>query len=232
MYVIVTGASKGIGKAIALRFAEAGHHLVICSRDKEKLEASALEIKNLNPSVEVHTMAVDLSLQTGAEAFAAFCLEKGAVDILVNNAGIYLPGTCISEPDGILESMMNANLYSAYHLTRKLVPGMIKNKQGHIFNICSTASLRAYEGGGGYSISKFALHGFTINLRHELKPHGIKVTAVLPGAVMTDSWGDFDNSQGRIMIASDIAEMVFAASLLSPQAVVDQIVFTPQLGEL
>jgi short-subunit dehydrogenase len=232
MHVIVTGASKGIGKAIALRFAAAGHHLIICSRNKERLEATASEIRTLYSSVQVHTMAADLSVQAGAEAFAAFCLDKGEVAILVNNAGIYLPGTCIAEPDGFLESMMNANLYSAYHLTRKLVPAMIKNKYGHIFNICSTASLRAYEGGGGYSISKYALHGFTINLRHELKSHGIKVTAVLPGAVMTDSWGDFDNSQGRIMEASDIAEMVFAASLLSPQAVVDQIVFTPQLGEL
>lgn len=232
MHVIVTGASKGIGKAIALRFATAGHHLLICSRNKERLEATAAEIRTQYPSVQVHAMAADLSVKAGAEAFAAFCLEKGDVDILVNNAGIYLPGTSIAEPDGFLESMLNANLFSAYHLTRKLVPSMIEKKQGHIFNICSTASLRAYEGGGGYSISKFALHGFTINLRHELKPHGIKVTAVLPGAVMTDSWGDFDNSQGRIMEASDIAEMVFAASLLSPQAVVDQIVFTPQLGEL
>ena len=232
MHVIVTGASKGIGKAIALRFATAGHHLLICSRNKERLEATAAEIRTQYPSVQVNAMAADLSVKAGAEAFAAFCLEKGDVDILVNNAGIYLPGTSIAEPDGFLESMMNANLFSAYHLTRKLVPSMIEKKQGHIFNICSTASLRAYEGGGGYSISKFALHGFTINLRHELKPHGIKVTAVLPGAVMTDSWGDFDNSQGRIMEASDIAEMVFAASLLSPQAVVDQIVFTPQLGEL
>jgi len=232
MHVIVTGASKGIGKAIALRFATAGHHLLICSRNKERLEATAAEIRTQYPSVQVNAMAADLSVKAGAEAFAAFCLEKGEIDILVNNAGIYLPGTSIAEPDGFLESMMNANLFSAYHLTRKLVPSMIEKKQGHIFNICSTASLRAYEGGGGYSISKFALHGFTINLRHELKPHGIKVTAVLPGAVMTDSWGDFDNSQGRIMEASDIAEMVFAASLLSPQAVVDQIVFTPQLGEL
>ena len=78
----------------------------------------------------------------------------------------------------------------------------------HIFNICSIASLHAYANGGGYSISKFALLGFSKNLREELKPHGIKVTAVSPGAVMTDSWGDFDNSGKRIMESKDIATII------------------------
>jgi short-subunit dehydrogenase len=109
---------------------------------------------------------------------------------------------------------------------------MIKNGGGHIFNMCSIASLQAYEGGGGYSISKFALNGFSQNLRHELKSTGIKVTAVFPGAVLTDSWGNFDNSNGRIMESDDIAAMVYAASNLSPQAVVEEIVLRPQLGDL
>jgi NADP-dependent 3-hydroxy acid dehydrogenase YdfG len=109
---------------------------------------------------------------------------------------------------------------------------MMNQKRGHIFNICSIASLRAYDGGGTYSISKFALNGFSQNLRHEMKPHGIKVTAVFPGAVLTDSWGDFDNSNHRIMEASDIAKMIFAASTLSPQAVVEEITIRPQLGDL
>jgi short-subunit dehydrogenase len=103
---------------------------------------------------------------------------------------------------------------------------------GHIFNICSIAGLKAYEGGGAYSISKFALNGFSQNLRHELKSTGIKVTTVLPGAVMTDSWAGFDNSHGRIMEAEDVATMVFAATQLSPQAVVEEIVLRPQLGDL
>jgi short-subunit dehydrogenase len=109
---------------------------------------------------------------------------------------------------------------------------MVQRGTGHIFNICSIASLQAYPNGGSYSISKFALHGFTKNLREELKPAGVKVTGVYPGAVFTDSWGDFDNSTGRIMEATDIALMVYQASQLSPQACVEEIVLRPQLGDL
>lgn len=93
--------------------------------------------------------------------------------------------------DGNLEMQMATNLYSAYHLNRAILPAMIKQNKTincHIFNICSIASLKAYKNGGAYSISKFALHGFSQNLREELKPHHIKVTSVFPGAVMTDSW--------------------------------------------
>ena len=175
---------------------------------------------------------VALSKKEEVQLFADWCLSFGDAGILINNAGIYLPGDASNEADGFLEMMMNTNLYSAYHLSRKIIPSMIHKGSGHIFNICSVASMAAYNGGGGYSISKFALHGFTKNLRHELKPKGIKVTGVYPGAVLTDSWGNFDNSNKRIMEATDIAAMVFAAAHLSVQAVVDEIIITPQLGEL
>ena len=105
-------------------------------------------------------------------------------------------------------------------------------KSGHIFNMCSIASLAAYTNGGSYSISKFALLGFSKNLREELKVHHIKVTAVYPGAVMTDSWSGFDNSNNRIMVAEDVSKMILAASKLSPQAVVEDIILRPLLGDL
>jgi short-subunit dehydrogenase len=131
-----------------------------------------------------------------------------------------------------MELMMNINFYSAYYLTIDLLPDMLKNKQGHIFNICSVASLKAYDGGGSYSVSKFALHGFSMNLRHELKNKGIKVTTVFPGATYTDTWGDFNNSNNRIMEADDIAKMILSATELSSQAVVEEILIRPQLGDL
>jgi short-subunit dehydrogenase len=109
---------------------------------------------------------------------------------------------------------------------------MIQAKQGHIFNICSIASLQAYANGGSYSISKFALLGFSKNLREELKPHGIKVTAVCPGATLSASWDGFDIDPKRIMEAADIAKMVLAASQLSSMAVVEDIILRPQLGDL
>jgi short-subunit dehydrogenase len=232
MNVVITGGSKGIGKAIAAKFASAGHNLFLCARNADKLTEAASEIQAIYPAVKIKIKDVDLSDKSQVISFADWCLHYGVPDILVNNAGVYLPGNTIDEPENSLELMMNSNLYSAYHLTRRLIPAMIKKGSGHIFNICSVASLHAYEGGGGYSISKFALLGFTQNLRHELKTHKIKVTAVFPGAVLTDSWTNFDNTNKRIMEPADVAEMIYAASNLSAQAVVDEIILRPQLGDL
>lgn len=232
MNIIITGASRGIGKAIALTFASCGYNLFLCSRNQEQLNETAAVIQQQHPAVKIKVRAADLSVKEQVASFADWCLHHGVPDILVNNAGTFLPGNVMDEPDGNLELMMNINLYSAYHLSRKLVPSMIKKGRGHIFNICSVASLKAYDNGGGYSISKFALHGFSQNLRHELKEFGIKVTGVYPGAVFTDSWGNFDNSNGRIMEASDIADMLLAACKLSPQAVVEDIIIRPQLGDV
>ena len=232
MRVVITGASKGIGKAIAMAFAAEGADLVVCARNETNLNKAVDELLLQFPSCRIIAKAADLSNKEEAIAFGNFCTAKGIVDILVNNAGQFLPGSIHSEEDGILEKMITTNLYSAYHVTRSIVPGMIKNNSGHIFNICSIASLQAYNNGGSYSISKFALMGFSKNLREELKSYNIKVSSVYPGAVLTDSWGDLDNSNNRIMEADDIAKMIVAASKLSAQAVVEDIVLRPQLGDL
>lgn len=232
MIVIITGGSRGIGKATALKFAEAGYHLILCSKSKEHLLKAQKEISSQFSTIQIDIFEADLSKKTETAKFAAFCLTLGTPDVLVNNAGIYMPGNCFNEDDNQMEQMMDINFYSAYHLTRALIPSMIEKQSGHIFNLCSIASLQAYEGGGSYSVSKFALNGFSQNLRHELKNFGIKVTAVFPGAVYTDTWGDYDNSSNRIMEANDIAEMIFAATKLSKQAVVEEILIRPQLGDL
>lgn len=232
MNVIVTGASKGIGKAIAEIFAADGHHLFICARGEVALYKTTEELMTRFPGAVIKAKPADLSKKEEAIAFANWCLSFGVPDIVINNAGLFEPGSVHNEPDGLLESQMGVNVYSAYHLTRTLLPAMMKRKSGHIFNMCSIASLNAYENGGAYSISKFALYGFSKNLREEMKPYGIKVTAVHPGAVMTDSWEGFDNSKKRIMEAADIAKMVHAAAQLSPQACVEEILIRPQLGDL
>jgi short-subunit dehydrogenase len=109
---------------------------------------------------------------------------------------------------------------------------MIQKGKGHIFNICSIASLKAYPNGGSYGISKYALHGFSQNLRTELKDKGIKVTGVYPGATYTNSWLGSGVAPERIMEANDIAHMLYAATQLSQQAVVEEIILRPQLGDL
>lgn len=232
MNIVITGASRGIGKAIAEAFASEGHNLLLGARNKEVLEKTAAELRKNFARCTVHIMPADLSDKKNANAFADWCLGIATPDILINNAGVYTPGSLLNEEPGTLEKMISNNLYSAYHLTAHLVPPMIKNGKGHIFNICSVASLQAYEGGGSYSISKFAMYGFSQNLRHELKDKGIKVTGVFPGAVFTDSWGTFDNSSGRIAEAADVAVMILACTKQSPQAVTEEIIIRPQKGDL
>ena len=233
MNIVITGASKGIGKALALAFAAEGANLFLCARNEAALNETAKEILAKYPNIKVKSRLVDLSIKKEAQAFGLWVLgETSSIDILINNAGLFLPGNIYDEEDGAVEKMINTNLYSAYHLSRVLLLKMIEKKSGHIFNICSVAALKAYKDGGSYSISKFAIMGFSKNLRQELMPHNIKVTAVYPGAVMTDSWKGFDNSNNRIMEASDIATMIVAASKLSPQAVVEDIVIRPLLGDL
>ncbi len=232
MNIVITGAARGIGKAIAEAFAAEGNTIFLCARNKVTLEKTAEEVKKDYPNCTVHAMVSDISIKENADAFADFCIGYAVPDILINNAGGYLPGNILEEQAGNLEGMIANNLYSAYHVTRKLAPQMKVKGKGHIFNICSIASLQAYDGGGSYSISKFALNGFSQNLRHELKTTGIKVTTVFPGAVFTDSWAGFDNSSNRIMEASDIAAMILACTKLSAAAVPEEIVMRPQLGDL
>jgi len=232
MIAIITGASKGLGRAIALQYAAAGYTLIVCARGAKALYDFVEEVQLEYPETTIKALPVDMSIKEEVTAFAEWSLQFGTPTILVNNAGMFLPGSINNEEAGTLEAMINTNLYSAYHLTRALLPSMVANKSGHIFNICSIASLQAYSNGGSYSISKFALLGFSKNLREELKPLGIKVTAVLPGAAYTDSWSGSGVDPKRIMEAHDVAKMVFAASQLSSQAVVEDIILRPQLGDL
>lgn len=229
---MITGASKGIGKAVAQEFASNGHQLLLCSRNDYTLYQTVQDLQNRYPQAEIKGLPVDLSNKEGCVRFAEWIGRTGTPDILVNNAGQFVPGSIHNEPEDALETMLAANLLSAYHLTRLLLPGMMERKSGHIFNICSIASLAAYSNGGAYSISKFALLGFSRNLREEMKPHGIKVTAVLPGATYTDSWASSGLDPKRFMTAEDIAVLIAASSRLSSQACVEDIIVRPQLGDL
>ncbi len=231
--VVITGASRGIGKGIAEKFAANGYNLFLIARNEKALLQSAEEISKVNSNIKVSTFSADLRDKAQLTAFGNWVIKQGVViDILVNNAGDFFPGSIYNEEEGALEKMIEINLYSAYHLTRLLLPKMMENKHGHIFNICSIAALRAYANGGSYSISKFALMGFSKNLREEMKPYNIKVTTVYPGAVFTSSWAGSGVEPERIMEVNDIAQSVYSSSQLSPQACVEDIVLRPQLGDL
>ena len=233
MNVVITGASRGMGKAIAGKFAAEGYDLFLCSKDEKRLSECAGQLKTINNKSNILFYAANLGDKTQTQQFGKWVLQQNVpIDILINNAGHFLPGSIYNEEDEVLEKMININLYSAYHLTRILLPKMMEHKQGHIFNMCSIAALKAYSNGGSYSISKFALMGFSKNLREEMKPYNIKVTAVYPGAVYTSSWKASGVERSRIMEVNDIAETIYSISKLSPQACVEDIVLRPQLGDL
>ncbi|HEY0041803.1 MAG TPA: SDR family oxidoreductase [Flavisolibacter sp.] len=233
MNAVITGASRGIGKALAEIFALHGYNLYLCSKTESNLLDTIDELKSKFPNVSIDGQAMDIGRKEKAILFGEWVVNNAdSIDVLINNTGTFVQGNVSDEPDGALETMLEVNLFSAYNTTRTLLPKMKAQKYGHIFSICSIASMAAYPGGGAYSISKYALLGFTRNLRAELKEHGIKVTAVIPGAVYTDSWKGSGISPNRIMETEDLAKMIFAASQLSPQAVVEDIVLRPQLGDL
>jgi short-subunit dehydrogenase len=233
MNVIITGGTKGIGRAIAEKFAAEGHNIITCSRNGAELQEMAEIFKKKFPFISLKVKVADLESESEVKAFGRWILQNDILpDILINNAGYFVPGKIYNEEGSLLQKMMDINVYSCYHLTRLLLPVMMEKRQGHIFNICSVASFKGLENVGAYGISKFALLGFTKHLREEMKPHGIKVTAVSPGATFSASWNGASVDPERIMDISDIATMVFAASQLSNRAVVEDIIMRPQLGDL
>ena len=230
--IVVTGGTKGIGKAIVELFAKEGWAIATCSRNEEDLGQLKDDIME-RFGISIKCFSADLSKKDQVQDFAEFVrMIAMPVEILVNNSGTFIPGLVHEEPEGSLENMIETNLYSAYNLSRAIIPGMKKEKSGHIFNLCSVASLIAYPNGGSYSISKFAMYGMSKALREEMKEFGVRVTSVMPGAVLTPSWEGVDLPPERFIKPEDIAETIHATYQLSKRSVVEDIVIRPQLGDI
>ena len=230
--ILVTGGTKGIGRAIVERFAGEGFDVFTCARNEADLLALKKSLEEKHPEIQVLASVADLSKKEEVNRFAEEVKSITIPDVLVNNTGIFLPGALHDEPDGNFEFMMQTNLFSAYYLSRAFVKEMITRRSGHIFSMGSIAGLTAYPNGGSYAVSKWAMLGMTKCLREELKPHQVKVTSILPGATLTDSWAGVDLPMERFVRAQDVAESVWAAYNLSPQTVVEELIIRPQLGDI
>lgn len=225
--ICITGGSKGIGRAIAKRFYDAGWQVAICARGEKGLEAAQAEMPNITTDI------CDMSDGEAVQALGQAWLERyGHIDVLINNAGVFLQGELLTSSDADFDNMMKTNLYSAYYMSRSVAGKMKEARKGSIVNICSVASLKAYPAGGGYGVSKYAMLGLSHNLREELKPHGVRVISIMPGAVYTASWEGVEVEEDRLMPPEDIAELVWLSTQLSNRSVVEDVTIRPQLGDL
>jgi short-subunit dehydrogenase len=231
--LVITGGSRGIGRAIIERFCKAeAFDIVTCGRNPGDLEDLRTSV-NQEFGKKIITSVTDMSVGKDIKDFISFIQNLGRpVDVLINNSGFFEPGEITTERDGALEDSMNANLFSAYYLTRGIVSGMKNQKSGHIFNMCSVASIKAYPNGGSYAITKAALLGFSRCLREELKHYGIRVTSIIAGATRTGSWDGTDLPDNRFMKPEDIAELVFASHTISERSVVEELLIRPMLGDI
>ncbi len=231
--IVVTGGSKGIGRSIIERFMAAGFDAVACARKPDDLKRLETETTPKFKEAKLYTYTADLAQPEQVSEFAAFITSLNrSITVLVNNAGYFVPGSLADEPEGTLERMMDANLFSAYRLTRSLLPTLKQQGHGHIFNMCSVASIKAYANGGSYAVTKFALLGFSKCLREELKPWNIRVTAVMPGATLTASWKGTHLPEERFMRTEDVADIVYACWAVSERSVVEEILIRPLQGDI
>lgn len=230
--IVVTGGTKGIGRAIIHKFASEGFSIATCSRKSDDLEALKVEVEVASPGT-VHTFVADVSQPDQVANFVSFVKNIACpVEVLVNNAGRFAPGQVHDAPLGALEEQIATNLYSTHYVTSGLVPLMKQQRRGHIFNMCSIASLVAYKGGGLYSVSKFAMYGYSKSLREEMKEFGVRVTSVMPGATLTASWEGVDLPEERLMKAEDVADMIWATYQISQRSVVEDLLIRPLLGDI
>jgi short-subunit dehydrogenase len=196
---VVTGASKGIGFAIASELASLGYSLGLIARSQSDIEEASREIQKRFPGVNVITEAFDI-VEGNAEGFISrVCDELGSVSVLVNNAGYYRTGTSSMPMDEVQRSI-DVNFLAAVRFVQAVLPSMKKLGKGYIFNVASLCGVEAFPDVGNYSASKFALVGYSSALSQELAPIGIKVTALCP------SWVNTQNSEGAPMKQSEMIQ--------------------------
>ena len=230
---IITGATRGMGRAIAIAFAYEGFNLAICSRNAAELDAFKIELQQINAGITVLTSVTNISIKKEVLAFAGRAQKEfGFINIIVNNAGIYIPSSILNDADDTLDKLMNTNLMPAYELYKFFGKSLIAAKDGHIFNICSSASINPVVNAGTYSVTKFALYGLNKVMRLELQQYGVKVTAIIPGSTLTSSWDGVDVDSEKFIMPADIAQAVINAYRLSPGANVDEITIMPVFGQL
>jgi NAD(P)-dependent dehydrogenase (short-subunit alcohol dehydrogenase family) len=231
--VLVTGASQGIGAAIARAFASLHDaHLVLVSRNAARLRDVAEDCRQ--KGAQTRFFSTDLTREHDVTRMAEAVLDSvGPPDVLVNNAGQFLPGSVAETKPADFRAQVAVNLTSAFLVTNAFLTAMFRaDKGGHIFFLASVASIKGYPQGAAYCASKHGVLGLARALREETRERGIRVTSVIPGATNTASWEGLDLPASRFIPPEDVARSILDIYRLSPQSVVEEILIRPQLGDL
>jgi short-subunit dehydrogenase len=233
MNAIITGATKGIGRAIVMELAANNYNIIFCARDEKEVQTLLNELTSRYSHLQFFGMRADMEESSDVREFAEFAIGSvGHVDILINNAGLYIPSGIIDEVAECLQRQMQVNVFAPHYLSKFFASRMIEAGKGHIINICSIASLEPVVRAGSYSISKTALLGLTKALREELRPAGIKVTAVLPGSTLTNSWTGTELPEDWFILPEDVAKSIINCLAMSSGANIDEIVIRPLYGKI
>jgi len=224
---LVTGASRGLGLAIAQELSGRGYHLILTARSQPSLARIARRLPNAT------AFACDIRQPESVAALAALVRQRRRLDVLINNAGLAGPASPIATlPFDTWREVIDTNLHGTFLVTQSLLPYL--GKGSVIVNNLSIAARTAFPGMAAYNSSKRGLLAFTETLRDELRPRGIRVVALLPGATDTDIWKQFWPAapRRRMMSPKTVARAVADAVALPPNASVDELVITPSAGAL
>jgi 3-oxoacyl-[acyl-carrier protein] reductase len=233
MNAIITGATKGMGRAIVMELAANNYNITFCARDEKEVQALLDDLRRNYPDLRFFGMRADMEESSEVSRFAEFAEASfGRVDVLLNNAGLYIPSELMKEDERCLERQMQVNVFAPHFLAKFFAAKMIGQGKGHIINICSIASLEPVIRAGSYSVSKMALLGLSKALREELRPAGVKVTAVLPGSTLTDSWSGTNLPSDWFILSEDIAKSIMNCLQMSSGANIDEIIIRPLYGKV
>lgn len=222
----VTGASRGIGLAVARRLGCLGAKVGLCARDKARLESAALELKR--GGISVFASVADV---TRADQIASFVAATeralGPIEILVNNAGVGYFGPFQQAGEATWDSVLDTNLKSVFLVSKEISPGMIARRSGHIINIASLAGKNAFAGGAIYCASKWGLVGMTQCMAEDLRQFGIRVSAVCPGTVLTEFSPHAGKDPSKMLQADDVAHAVEMLVTQAPQSFISEVLLRP-----
>lgn len=221
---IITGAGKGIGRALAIALAQEGVNIGLAARTATDLESVAAELEQYGVKTAIATMDV-ADIDAVNAAVSVLKAELGAIDILINNAGIGAFGSFMALEPEKWEQIIRVNLLGAYYVTRAVLPEMIERKTGDIINVSSTAGKNGAAVTSAYSASKFGLIGMSESLMQEVRKHNIRVSTLLPSTVATDMAKDLNLTDGnpeRVMQPEDFAELVVAQLKLNRRVFVKE----------